>query len=263
MNTGNGSSRRVAVVTGASAGIGAATARLLARQGFLVVAAARRVDRMTALGDEIEAHQLDVTDPASVAALASALEMKHGKVDVLVNSAGIALGNSYLADTDEEHWTRVFDTNVFGVVRVTRALIPLLKKAPYADIVNIGSIAGFDNYPGGGSYVASKHALRAITNELRLELNGEPIRVSEVGPGMTRTEFSDVRFAGDKARIERIYDGMTPLSPEDIAECVAFIVTRPPHVNVDYVVVHPLDQASAMLLHRNKLHRRKKAEAAP
>jgi 3-hydroxy acid dehydrogenase/malonic semialdehyde reductase len=140
---------------------------------------------------------------------------------------------------------------------MTRALLPLLRKAPFADIVNVGSIAGMDAYAGGGAYAASKHAVRAITKELRLELNGKPIRVSEVGPGMVRTEFSDVRFGGDRERVEKVYEGMTPLDAEDVAECIAFILTRPPHVNIDHLIVQPRDQASA-----GKTYRRTKTEAA-
>ena len=246
----NGSSRRVIVVTGASSGMGAAAARLLNEHGFKVVACARRAERLADLGEGIDGHVLDVTDPQSVNAFARYVEATYGRADGLVNSAGLALENKYLGETTDEQWETVFGVNVIGLARITRALLPLLKKAPFADIVNVGSVAAFDVYPGGGPYVASKHAVRAITNELRLELNGQPIRVVELGPGMTRTEFADVRFGGDRARVEKTYAGTIPLQPEDLAECILFILTRPLHVNIDYMVVRPLDQATSYMLHR-------------
>jgi len=255
----NGSARRIAVVTGASAGIGEATCRVLAREGFVVVAGARRRERIEALAKEIggEAHALDVTEPASIESFVRAIESTHGRIDALVNNAGLALGMGSLPETKDEDWITMFETNVLGIVRMIRALIPLLRKAPYGHILNVGSVAGFDVYAGGAGYISTKHAVRAITSGLRLELNGEPIRVTEVAPGMTRTEFSSVRFGGDQARIEKVYEGLTPLQPEDIAECVAFALTRPPHVNIDYLVVRPLDQAASF-----KVTRRKTAEAA-
>ncbi|MBV8600922.1 MAG: SDR family oxidoreductase [Candidatus Eremiobacteraeota bacterium] len=248
----NGSTRRVIVVTGASSGMGAATARLLNEHGFTVVAGARRTDRLASLGEGIDGRRLDVTDPKSVDDFAGYVGERYGKVDGLVNSAGLALENKYLGETTDAQWETVFDVNVIGLARITRALLPLLKKAPFADIINVGSVAAFDVYPGGGPYVASKHAVRAITNELRLELNGQPIRVVELGPGMTRTEFADVRFGGDQERVERTYAGTIPLQPEDLAECILFILTRPQHVNIDYMVVRPLDQATSYMLHRRK-----------
>ena len=246
----NGSSRRVVVVTGASSGMGAATARLLDAQGFTVIAAARRRDRLAELGPRVDALELDVTDPASVDAFAKTVGEKYGKLDALVNNAGLALENKYLDQTTDEQWDTVFGVNVIGLARITRALMPLLKEAPFADIINIGSVAAFDVYAGGGPYVASKHAVRAITNELRLELNGQPIRVSEIGPGMTRTEFAEVRFGGDQERVEKTYAGIVPLQPEDVAECVAFVLSRPQHVNIDYLVVRPVDQATSYRIHR-------------
>lgn len=254
MSQTNGSTRRVAVVTGASAGIGAATAHLLVHEGFTVVAGARRVERLEdfAHGHDVDAHQLDVTDPASIAAFTKAVGEKHGKVDVLINNAGLALGTTYLPETKDEDWITMFETNVLGIVRMTRALLPLIKKAPHGHIVNVGSVAGFDVYPGGSGYLASKHAVRAITNGLRLELNGQPIRVTEVAPGMTRTEFADVRTGGDQAKVEKMYEGVETLQADDIAECIAFAITRPPHVNIDYLVVRPRDQAASYMLHRTK-----------
>jgi NADP-dependent 3-hydroxy acid dehydrogenase YdfG len=245
---------RIAVVTGASSGIGAATARGLARAGFHVVAGARRTDRLEALAEEVGATALalDVTDPASVEASRAAVADRHGRVDVLVNNAGLAAGLDPVADGDERDWQAMLDTNVLGLLRVTRAFLPLLRAAPHAHVVNLGSIAGFEVYPGGVGYTASKHAVRAITGTLRLELNGEPIRVTEVAPGMVETEFSLVRFHGDAQRAEEVYAGVQPLTAEDIADCVVWAVTRPPHVDVDLIVVRPVAQAAAHLVARSE-----------
>jgi NADP-dependent 3-hydroxy acid dehydrogenase YdfG len=245
---------RIAVVTGASSGIGAATARGLARAGFHVVAGARRTDRLEALAEEVGATALalDVTDPASVEASRAAVADRHGRVDVLVNNAGLAAGLDPVADGDERDWQAMLDTNVLGLLRVTRAFLPLLRAAPHAHVVNLGSIAGFEVYPGGVGYTASKHAVRAITGTLRLELNGEPIRVTEVAPGMVETEFSLVRFHGDAQHAEEVYAGVQPLTAEDIADCVVWAVTRPPHVDVDLIVVRPVAQAAAHLVARSE-----------
>ena len=241
------SEKRVAVVTGASSGIGAATARELAGQGFGVVLTARRRDRLDALAAELggTAFPLDVRDRAAIEAFSDNLRTQFGRVDLLVNNAGLALGREPLEDTLDDDWVRMLETNVLGVARITRALLPLLRVPPHAHIVNIGSTAGFEVYSGGSGYTSSKHALRAISQTLRLELNGEPIRVTEVAPGMTETEFSITRFKGDAAKAGGVYAGVTPLSADDIAGCVGFAVSRPPHVNVDYLVVRPIAQASA------------------
>jgi NADP-dependent 3-hydroxy acid dehydrogenase YdfG len=245
---------RIAVVTGASSGIGAATARGLARAGFHVVAGARRTDRLQALAEEVGATALalDVTDPASVEAFRAAVADRHGRADLLVNNAGLAAGLDPVADGDEGDWRAMLDTNVLGLLRVTRAFLPLLRAAPHAHVVNLGSIAGFEVYPGGAGYTASKHAVRAITGTLRLELNGEPIRVTEVAPGMVETEFSLVRFHGDAERAEEVYAGVQPLTAEDVADCIVWAVTRPPHVDVDLIVVRPVAQAAAHLVARRR-----------
>ena len=241
---------RIAVVTGASSGIGAATARGLARAGFQVVAGARRTDRLQALAEEVGATALalDVTDPASVEAFRAAVADRHGHADLLVNNAGL----DPVADGDERDWQAMLDTNVLGLLRVTRAFLPLLRAAPHAHVVNLGSIAGFEVYPGGAGYTASKHAVRAITGTLRLELNGEPIRVTEVAPGMVETEFSLVRFHGDAERAEAVYAGVQPLTAEDVADCIVWAATRPPHVDVDLIVVRPVAQAAAHLVARRQ-----------
>jgi NADP-dependent 3-hydroxy acid dehydrogenase YdfG len=244
---------RIAVVTGASSGIGAASARQLARVGFHVVAGARRSDRLAALAEEVGATTLalDVTDPASVARFAAAVGDRHGHADLLVNNAGTGLGLDPVESGRDEDWQAMLDTNVVGLLRVTREFLPLLRAAPHAHIVNLGSIAGFEVYPGGAGYTASKHAVRAVTDTLRLELNGEPIRITEIAPGMVETEFSLVRFRGDTAKADRVYAGVQPLTADDVADCVVWAVTRPPHVDIDYLVVRPLAQAAAYQVARD------------
>ncbi len=238
---------KIAVVTGASSGIGAATATVLAREGFHVLLGARRIERLERLAQDLggspaaEFHALDVTDPASVRKFVAQLD----RADLLVNNAGAAFGLDRIEQAVEERWQAMFELNVMGVLRMTRALLPALRAAGDAHVVNVGSTAGFEVYPGGAGYTASKHAERALTRTLRLELLGEPIRVTEVCPGMADTEFSKVRFSGDRRRAAAVYQGMTPLAAEDVAECIAWAATRPPHVNVDEIVVRPRDQATS------------------
>ncbi|MDT4939084.1 MAG: hypothetical protein QOG80_2755 [Pseudonocardiales bacterium] len=233
------------MVTGASSGIGAATARRLANEGFEVVAGARRRARLDALAAEIpglRAVTLDVTSPESVAELAESLD----DVAVLVNNAGGALGIEPIERADPADWQAMFDTNVLGVLRVTQALLPALERGTGGHVVVTGSIAGHLVYEGGGGYTAAKHGAAALIETLRLELNGRPVRVTEVAPGMVQTEeFSLVRLRGDAAAAERVYAGVDhPLTADDIADCIAFAVTRPAHVNVDLLVVKPLAQAA-------------------
>jgi NADP-dependent 3-hydroxy acid dehydrogenase YdfG len=244
---------RIAVVTGASSGIGAATARGLAAVGFQVVAGARRTGRLQALAEEVGATALalDVTDPASIEAFRAAVAERHGRADLLVNNAGLGAGLDPIAEGDDRDWQVMLDTNVLGLLRVTRAFLPLLRAAPHAHIVNLGSIAGFEVYPGGAGYTASKHAVRAVTGTLRLELNGEPIRITEIAPGMVETEFSEVRFGGDSGRAAGVYAGVQPLTADDIGDCIVWSVTRPPHVDIDLMVVRPVAQAAAYLVARS------------
>jgi NADP-dependent 3-hydroxy acid dehydrogenase YdfG len=244
-------SRPVAVVTGASSGIGAATAIRLAAEGFHVVAAARRRDRLDDLAaahEHIEAATLDVTDDASVAALAARFD----DVALLVNNAGGAFGLADVASSDIEDWQRMYDVNVLGAVRMVKALLPALERGAGGHVVFTGSIAGSTVYEKGGGYVAAKHAEAALGQLLRLELNGRPVRVSEVAPGMVRTEeFSLVRFGGDRERADAVYDGVAePLVAEDVADVIAWVATRPAHVNIDLVVVKPLAQAAPHKVHR-------------
>lgn len=238
---------RIAVVTGASSGFGEATARRLAAEGFTLVVGARRMDRLAALADEIGARalSLDVRDSASITRFVSSIEAEYRQIDLLVNNAGLSAGLEPVADGQDEDWVQMWETNVLGLLRMTRACLPLLRNAPRAHIVNLGSVAGFEVYPGGVGYTASKHAVRAISKTLRLELLGEPIRVTEIAPGLAETEFSLVRFKGDRERAAAPYRGLQPLVAADIADCIVWAVTRPAHVNIDEMVVRPIGQATA------------------
>jgi len=234
----------VAVVTGASSGIGAATARRLADEGFTVVCAARRTDRVQALAAEIggRALTLDVTDQQSVDGLAAAV----GPCSVVVANAGGARGQDTVAVADPADWAAMYDVNVLGTLRTVQALLPALRAGAGGTVVLLGSIAGHDVYPGGAGYCGAKHALAALGQTLRLELNGEPVRVVEIAPGMVATEeFSLNRFDGDAERAAGVYAGVAaPLTAEDIADCIAFAVTRPAHVDIDLMVVKPVAQAA-------------------
>lgn len=234
--------RRIAVITGASSGIGAATARSLARAEFDVVVGARRLEvlQQVAAQSNARALPLDVMDASSVDAFAAAVE----RVDVLVNNAGLAVGRDRIEELSDEAAETMWQTNVAGVLRVTRALLPRLRASPLAHIVNVGSVGGFELYAGGGGYTLTKHAVRAITRTLRLELLDAGIRVSEVAPGLVETDFALVRFAGDAERAAQTYEGLTPLRPDDVAECIVWAVTRPPRVNVDEIVVRPSPYAA-------------------
>jgi NADP-dependent 3-hydroxy acid dehydrogenase YdfG len=239
---------RTAAITGASSGIGAATSRALAGEGYRTVLGARRLDRIEELAAEIggEAIELDVTDPASVERFVAALPA----CDVLVNNAGGALGLDPVHEADEEQWLRMYEANVLGTMRMTRALLPKLIASGDGQVVGVTSIAAFETYRGGAGYTAAKHAQRAMMRTLRLELLGEPVRFTEIAPGMVETEFSLVRFGGDEAAATRVYEGMQPLSAEDVAECIRWALAQPSHVNVDEIVVRPRDQATATEVHR-------------
>ena len=234
------SDRGTAVVTGASSGIGAATAQRLAKEGFDVVIGARRLERLREIAEPIGARALplDVTDAASVDAFCAEV----GECRVLINNAGGALGMDRIVDADEEQWRTMYETNVMGTLRMTRALLPALCRSGDGHVVMVGSIAGWVPYVGGAGYNAAKFGLRAMTTVLREELLGQPVRVSEIDPGMVETEFSLVRL-GDQAKADAVYENMTPLTADDIADCIAFVVTRPSHVNIDSMIVMPRDQA--------------------
>jgi NADP-dependent 3-hydroxy acid dehydrogenase YdfG len=234
--------RRIAVVTGASSGIGEATAKTLAAQGFHVIAVARRADRIEALAAEIDGTAVvaDVTDGDAVDALAAAVP---GPVSVLVNNAGGAKGLAPVADADVEHWRWMWETNVLGTLRVTRALLPKLIDSGDGLIVTVTSIAAFETYDGGAGYTGAKHAQGALHRTLRGELLGKPVRLTEIAPGAVETEFSLVRFGGDQERADKVYAGITPLVAQDVAEVIGFVAARPSHVNLDTIVIRPRDQA--------------------
>jgi len=241
-------SQRVAVVTGASAGIGEATARTLAAQGFHVVCAARRKGPIDALADEIGGTAIvaDVTTDADVSALAEAVD----RVDVLVNNAGGARGLESVADADLDHWRWMWEANVLGTLRVTRALLPKLIASGDGLIVTVTSIAAIETYDNGSGYTAAKHAQGALHRTLRGELLGKPVRLTEIAPGMVKTDFSLRRFEGDEDRAAKVYEGVTPLVAEDVAEVIGFVASRPSHVNLDTIVIRPRDQASASRFNR-------------
>jgi NADP-dependent 3-hydroxy acid dehydrogenase YdfG len=242
--------RRTAVVTGASSGIGAATARRLRAEGYDVIAAARRRDRLDALAAQCGARPvvLDVTDEQSVRALCDGLDICH----VLVNNAGGAFGLEAVESADEDGWRRMWEVNVLGMMRVTRALLPKLEASGDGVVVTVTSTAGHDVYEGGAGYAAAKHGERAVSETLRLELCGRPVRVVEVAPGMVATEeFSLNRLGGDRAKADAVYAGVPgPLSADDVADCIAWAVTRPWNVNVDLLVVRPRAQAAQHKVYR-------------
>jgi NADP-dependent 3-hydroxy acid dehydrogenase YdfG len=239
---------RVAVVTGASSGIGEATARTLGALGFHVVAVARRADRIERLAAEIggTAVVADITDPDAVAALADHLT----RVDVLVNNAGGAKGLQSVAEADLDDWRWMWETNVIGTLRVVRALLPKLIESGNGLIVTVTSTAALEVYDGGAGYTAAKHAEAALHRTLRGELLGKPVRLTEIAPGAVQTEFSLVRFDGDEQRAEKVYSGITPLTAQDVAEVIGFVASRPAHVNIDQIVIRPRDQASASRFNR-------------
>jgi NADP-dependent 3-hydroxy acid dehydrogenase YdfG len=239
---------RVAVVTGASSGIGAASARRLSKEGFEVIVGARRLDRLHELADEIgaTAHHLDVTDEASVEDFSRHV----GRCDVLVNNAGGAIGMEPVEHAKVEDWAAMYDANVLGTLRVTQALLPTMEAGGDGHLVMMGSWAAHEWYVGGAGYNAAKTGLRAVTQVLRMELVGRPIRITEIDPGLVETEFSVVRFRGDEERAKQVYVGITPLTADDVADCVVWAVTRPSHVNIDEIVLKPRDQANTRYIHR-------------
>ena len=243
--------RKTAVVTGASSGIGAATARRLAAEGYHVVCAARRADRVESLAAEIGGTSIacDVTSTQDVEALAARVGPR---LDVLVNNAGGAIGAEPVAEADPDDWRAMYEVNVIGRLHVTKALLPALVASGDGVLVNVGSTAGRIAYEGGAGYTAAKHGTQVVTETLRLELVGQPVRVSEIAPGMVRTdEFSLKRFGGDEAKADAIYAGVPdPLVAEDIADAIAWVVTRPSHVNIDELVIRPRAQAAQHKVHR-------------
>ncbi|WP_298176682.1 SDR family NAD(P)-dependent oxidoreductase [Saccharomonospora sp.] len=241
-------STRTAVITGASAGIGAATARALAAAGFHVVLGARRLEKLQPLAEELSgtAHRLDVTDAESVTSFAERIPECH----VLVNNAGGARGLDRVEHADEERWRWMWEANVLGTLRVTKALLPKLLASGDGHVITVTSIAGHETYDGGAGYTSAKHAQSALHRTLRSEHLGDPLRLTEIIPGMVETDFSINRFEGDTERAAKVYEGLTPLTAEDVAEVIAFAATRPSHVNLDQIVLKPRAQYSGSRVHR-------------
>lgn len=245
-------------ITGASSGIGEGCARKCAALGANLILAARRMERLLALSEELTgAHgvavlcrQLDVRDREDVAQYVRELKEKGIVPDVLINNAGLAAGMGKLHEGSFEDWDRMMDTNVKGLLNVSRAVIPLMVEKNRGHVVNVGSIAGHQVYPGGNVYNASKFAVRALSEGMNVDLLGTDIRVSMVSPGAVRTEFSDIRFHGDRKKADRVYEGYTPLSGEDVAECILFIINAPEHVSVQNLIVTPTAQRNVYSVHR-------------
>lgn len=248
---------KVVFITGASSGIGRAAAVAFAREGSRLALAARRLDRLEDLNRELAQTEadvfiqhLDVRDVDAAASVVEDVQAHFGQIDVLVNNAGLARGLRPVEKGEETDWREMMETNVMGLLWVTRAAIPIMRRQGTGHIINLGSVAGHESYPGGSVYAASKHAVRAITQTLRQELLGSNIRVSSVDPGLVETEFSLVRFSGDAERARSVYKGLRPLGPDDIAGCIVFVASRPPHVNVDEIIVKPTAQATSTMVHR-------------
>jgi serine 3-dehydrogenase len=249
---------KIVFITGASSGIGKSCARAFAQEGAKILMAARRKDRLAALAAEIKKEfgtathgfQLDVRDQAAVAKAVDGLPAGWAAIDVLVNNAGLSRGLDKLHEGKLDDWDEMIDTNVKGLLYVSRAVIPGMVARAAGHIINIGSIAGHEVYPGGNVYCATKFAVNAISRGLRMDLTGTPLRVSTVDPGMVETEFSLVRFHGDGEKANKVYQGLIPLSPDDIAAAVVFCATRPPHVNISEMIVMPQAQASPLVVHR-------------
>lgn len=249
-------SNKIAFITGASSGIGLATARAFAAQGARLLLAARRQDRLeaerTTLTGASAVHmlQLDVTDHAAVERAIGGLPDEWKAIDILVNNAGLSRGLDKLYEGKRQDWEEMIDTNVKGLLYVTRAVLPGMVERGRGHIVNLGSTAGRMTYPNGAVYCATKAAERSITEGLREDLLGTPLRVTTIDPGMVETEFSEIRFRGDKQRAAKVYENITPLKPEDVADAILYAVTRPAHVNVSEVLLTPVAQANSLLMHR-------------
>jgi 3-hydroxy acid dehydrogenase/malonic semialdehyde reductase len=241
---------KTAIVSGASSGIGAATTQALAAEGVRVAAGARRVERLAELGDSVTGLRLDVTDVDSCAAFVEAAIAEFGDLDILVNAAGLALGREPFWESTEEDEHVVLETNVAGLIRLTRLCLPHIREGGH--IVHIGSVAGRQAYESGALYVTSKFAVRGFTYALREDLLGRPIRLTTVDPGLVETDFSLVRFRGDEERARAVYQNVEAMTPADIADCVLFALTRPPHVNIDELVVKALAQSSGARILRNE-----------
>jgi 3-hydroxy acid dehydrogenase / malonic semialdehyde reductase len=250
---------QIILITGASSGIGAACAKIFAGAGAKLILAARREERLQELRDSLQQQfaidihllQLDVRDRQTVASAISSLPPAWCDIDILINNAGLSRGLDKLHEAEFQDWEEMIDTNIKGLLYLTRYVVPGMVKRNRGHIVNLGSIAGHQTYPGGNVYCATKAAVRAISQGLKQDLLGTSIRVTSIDPGMVETEFSNVRFHGDQARADKVYQGLTPLTADDVADVIFFCVTRSPHVNINELILMPVDQASATLVHRH------------
>lgn len=250
---------RVVLITGASAGIGRACAETFAREGAKLILTARRADRLKVLADDLMKRYaarchcvpLDVTDRAAVETAIANLPEEWAAIDILINNAGLARGLDKLHEASPDDWEEMIDTNIKGLLYVSRAVVPGMVGRNRGHIINLGSIAGHEVYPGGNVYCATKHAVRALSKGLMIDLVDTPVRVSSVDPGLVETEFSIVRFRGNETRAKKVYENIEALKPEDIAETILFIATRPPHVNIGEVIIFPTNQAGATFVHRS------------
>lgn len=240
------------LITGASSGIGEATARVFHEAGHKLVLVARRQDRLKALADEFDAEvaALDVADQNAVDAWFRSSARTLEDVDVLINNAGLALGLKPFQEVERREWDAMIDTNIKGLLAMSRGILPIFLKRNSGHLVHLGSVAGHWNYPKGNVYAATKAAVHALTESMRIDLSGTAIRVTEVSPGMVETEFSQVRFEGDEARAQAVYAGMTPLTARDVAETILWCVSRPARVNIQEVVLYPTDQATPTIVSR-------------
>lgn len=249
---------RVVFITGASSGIGEGCARAFAAVGGKLLLAARRIDRLVSLknhlekeyGSEVHIFELDVRNRSRVEKTIGFLSESWKAIDILINNAGLSRGLDKLQEGSVEDWDEMIDTNVKGLLYVSRVVVPGMVERGRGHVINIGSVAGHEVYPGGNVYCASKHAVKAISKGLKIDLFGTPVRVTSIDPGMVKTEFSIVRFHGDRSRADKVYEGLTPLSPDDIAEAALFCASRPPHVNINEIIIMPTAQASATLAYR-------------
>lgn len=249
---------KTVLITGASSGIGKACAYAFAKEGANIIIGARRVERLEKIKNEIEdkysvkvlAIKLDVTNREEVVTSIAGLNDEWKNIDILINNAGLGRGLNKVVDDNPEGWDEMIDTNIKGLLIVTKEVVKGMIERKDGHVINIGSIAGHQAYPGGSVYCATKYAVRAITESLRMETLEHKIRVSTVDPGMVETEFSDVRFYGDKEKAKNVYKGLEPLTGDDIAETVLFCATRPKHVNINEIIVMPSAQATAMIAHR-------------
>ncbi|MEA5506050.1 SDR family oxidoreductase [Halotia wernerae UHCC 0503] len=252
---------QIILITGASSGIGTACARIFAGEGAKLILAARRLERLQQLADILSKEfsidmyllKLDVRDRIAVESAISTLPAAWSHIDILINNAGLSRGLDKLHEGDFQNWEEMIDTNIKGLLYLSRYVVPGMVSRGRGHVVNLGSIAGHQTYPGGNVYCATKAAVKAISEGLKQDLLGIPVRVTSVDPGMVETEFSDVRFHGDAERANKVYQGVTPLSADDVADVIFFCVTRSPHVNINEVILMPVDQASATLVNRQSL----------